>query len=585
MARTRGVGRRDVRRAAPSAVIRPVFTGALQSAGGRLDGLLATIPFYPLILAAYPVLLLYSNNVAEVAPSEVASPLVQILIVTTFGYAALALVWRSPRRAAIVVSAVAVPFLSFGFVVAAIWSAWPQSPLIRSQLLALLAWILVVALAVSVAARLDRSLPSLTQALNVVAVVLLVLVVSPVARFAMWPAGPPNTDATTSAYAVTAYEPDGRQRDIYHFVFDRYGSEEGLRVGPGIDNSDFVDWLRATGFQVVDGARANYWRTLPSMSSVFGMSLHDDLAQQMGAENPNPQPLIHLLRNNRAAATLQTLGYRYLHVGVGGLYGRSDIADHVEPPGFEVTFASTLHGNTAIGFLTALLTFVTAGSDESLKGYARSVQRSISFAEAMAGVEGPKFVYAHFFLPHRPYVFLEDGTIAPDQASYETQLRFANSQIRRLVEPLLALPEDEQPIIIVQADEGPYPERYDQDWAEFEWATATDEELLTKFGVISAWYLPGPEGEADLGDEMSLVNTYPELLQRYFGADIPRAPDRSYIPRANRLYDHVDVTDRLLSARLGVEDDVCRTPDASKLSEEAEVRTTRALGSCAGSRR
>lgn len=531
----------------------PVFRGTLRIAVGRLAGL----PLYPPILAAYPVLLLYSNNVAEVAAADVVPPLARILAMTTLGYASLALVWRAPRRAALVVSALIVPFLSFGFIVEAVQSAWPESPTLRSQLVVLLAWLCIVALSVVIASRMDRSLRSLTQALNLGAMVLILQVTVPIAGFALWPSGPSGwttaADATDSGHAIVVQEPV-HPRDIYHFVFDRYGSEVGLRVGPGIDNSAFVEWLRSKGFQVVDEARANYWRTLPSLSSVFGMSLHDHLALKMGAENPNPQPLMRLLRNNTAAASLQKIGYRYLHVGAGYLFADSDIADHVEVPGFEYSFTSTLHGKTAMPFLSALLAFATLEREETLSGYAAQVLYQISRAEAMTNVTGPKFVYAHFFLPHRPYVFLEDGTVAPERATYETQLRFANSQIRRLVEPLLDLPEEEQPVIIIQADEGPYPERHAEDWADFDWATATDEELLAKFGVISAWYLPGPEGEASLADDLSLVNTYPELLQRYFGAEVPREPDRSYIPRAGRLYDHVDVTDRLLGARREMRD-------------------------------
>ena len=114
--------------------------------------------------------------------------------------------------------------------------------------------------------------------------------------------------------------------------------------------------------------------------------------------------------------------------------------------------------------------------------------------------------------------------------------------------PLLSKPEAERPIIILQADEGPYPARYDDEGAGFDWATATDEELLTKFGVLSAWYLPGPEGDPPLPAGMSLVNTYPEILSRYHGLDLPRSPDRSYGSRFGRVYDFVDITDRLAGA-------------------------------------
>jgi hypothetical protein len=45
------------------------------------------------------------------------------------------------------------------------------------------------------------------------------------------------------------------------------------------------------------------------------------------------------------------------------------------------------------------------------------------------------------------------------------------------------------------------------------------------------------------------------LLRRYFGADIPSVPDRSYLPRAGRLYDYIDVTDRLVGDGRGAGDE------------------------------
>ena len=48
-----------------------------------------------------------------------------------------------------------------------------------------------------------------------------------------------------------------------------------------------------------------------------------------------------------------------------------------------------------------------------------------------------------------------------------------------VVGSLLAVPPDEQPIIIIEADEGPYPERYNRDQGGFDWSVATDEELAT----------------------------------------------------------------------------------------------------------
>ena len=65
----------------------------------------------------------------------------------------------------------------------------------------------------------------------------------------------------------------------------------------------------------MNDARANYWRTLPSLGLVFRMSLLDDVALEMGADNPDPRPLRELLRNGPAVATLQGLGYSHAHFG------------------------------------------------------------------------------------------------------------------------------------------------------------------------------------------------------------------------------------------------------------------------------
>ena len=508
-------------------------------------------PFYPLLLAAYPVLLLYSENLDEgIALTEAVWPLGITLAITAAVYALTWLAWRSWVRAAIVTSAIILPCLLFGPLVDAIEPLWPESSIVRMQLIALLVWLVIALLTITLATRGARHLPRLTETLNVAAIALVVLVVVPIARYSMWPA-----EAAVGAQPERAFAPNTEAarpgRDIYHFVFDRYGSEAALDAGYGFDNSEFIAWLKEQGFQVVDDARANYWRTLPSLSSMFRMSLLDDIAVEMGPDNPNPRPLQQLLLNNPAAATLQQLGYTYAHLGSWYReFTKSNIADYVASPDYQVDFGSAVFENTAIPFARGLLALVTAtGPSDGVEPWAQATLEQFERVESMAELPSPKFVYAHFLVPHRPYVFLEDGTVDPQHATYESQVLFANAQIRRLLEPLLAKSEDEQPIIILQADEGPYPARYDEEGTSFDWASATDAELVTKFGILSAWYLPGPEGDAPLPGGTTLVNTYPEILRRYFGLDIPYAPNRSYGDRYGRLYDLVDLTDRLSAAK------------------------------------
>ncbi len=83
----------------------------------------------------------------------------------------------------------------------------------------------------------------------------------------------------------------GPTPDIYHLVFDRYGSEVGLGGLPAIDNSDIVEWLEEQGFHVATESRANHFTTMPSLASTLSMSILHDLAAEMPGGSGDFGPL------------------------------------------------------------------------------------------------------------------------------------------------------------------------------------------------------------------------------------------------------------------------------------------------------
>ena len=74
------------------------------------------VPVHPLLFAAYPTLFLYSQNLGEVAADDVLPVLLVLVLGALVALIAMSLVFRDPRRAAIVVSVVAIAFLAYGFV-------------------------------------------------------------------------------------------------------------------------------------------------------------------------------------------------------------------------------------------------------------------------------------------------------------------------------------------------------------------------------------------------------------------------------------------------------------------------------------
>ena len=98
-------------------------------------------------------------------------------------------------------------------------------------------------------------------------------------------------------------------------------------------------------------------------------------------------------------------------------------------------------------------------------------------------------------------------------------------------------------MIILQADEGPYPSRFARDPERFDWLEeATPEEILQKHGILNAMHLPGIDPEAaGVHDRMSPVNTFRIVFNEYFGADLPLLPDRVYLtPNYARMYDFTE---------------------------------------------
>jgi hypothetical protein len=501
------------------------------------EGVASTLPAYPFLFAFYPVARLYEENMHEVPIGDVIPAVLVVLGATGLLLAILTLAFRDVRKAALVTSATVLPVMLFGVV------GETLEPILgdgRGPLLALSIGIVVVG--VVIAMRAGPRLGTITLGLNVVSLVLVVLVSVPAVGGIAAELEDGRSAAAVEPSGLSTPGTGAPDRDIYHFVLDRYGSEAALEAGKGIDNSAFIGWLRDNGFQVVDDARANYTKTVQSLGSTLGMESLDDIAARLGPDSENLSEVTRRIANSQAGQFLQDHGYEYVHIGSWFNQTRtSAIADRSYNPEEEVSFGTTLYDTTVLPVLVQR----PERTDDFGRKHADSARYQLKVLDAIIEEPGRKYVFAHILLPHDPYVFLEDGSFDPDSATYGSQLAYTNERLQGLVERMLAVPEDERPIIILQADEGPYPDRFREDQDGFDWATATDDEILSKFGILNAMYLPGPEGEAPLREDLSAVNTYPELFRRYFGAEMDERPDRVLASSRARPWDLLDITDRL----------------------------------------
>jgi len=501
------------------------------------------IVVHPLLLAAWPVLFLFAQNVGETATAEVLPPLVVVLGGTALLLAVLTLVLRDARRAGFAVSTLAVSALAYGHVRNVIGGGgW--LPVVWLALTAVLLWL-------SVRAR--RAVPEMTAILNGVAAILVVLSLVTITTGKAEAAhvnGGAGAGATSDGGPLV-WQGEGPPRDIYYIVLDRYGSEAGLAEGVGVDNSAFMDALADRGFTVLPDSHANHLKTAESLASTFNLRFLLDLEERYGPDTDNLGPVYELLDDHRAGRLLKSAGYTFVQIGSWwDPTASSSLADLDLGYGSRSDFESTL---LETSLLSALPEDAPVRAPGLRQLHREAAVEQFSNLRRVAGMPRPTFTFAHILLPHEPYVFTADGGPVSGQQeldrtrfeNFSQQLAYTNTQLGELLDTLLAGPEERDPVIILQADEGPHPVRYERTQDEFDWTEATDAELREKFSILNAWYLPGVDDPA-LDDAMTSVNTFPTLFNTYFGTDIPLLEDRSYVFRdAGRVYDFTEITDRL----------------------------------------
>lgn len=469
----------------------------------------ARLPIHCFLLALFPILNLYIQNIGEIPILDIAGPAVFVLALVAVLAVVLSLVLRSPRKAALLVSLLLIYSFTYSAALQAVRSALDAG---QRVLLPLYTIALAVASIATLRARSD--LRRLTTTFHVASTMLLLLAIARIAAF-----GFQNPSATIPAagafgssdadLGTTSFTSASERPDIYYFIFDRYPSREVLQEFYGYDNSEFIDRLTRLGFQVVQDAHANYPMTHLSLASSLNLDYLGPTYQGRLSYRP-------LMRRNRVVRDLKAAGYRYIHVGSWYEPTRvSPLADrNVHHPLMLSEFAKALIRTTPY----QLLVFRDQMAKEALY--------SLEKLHEIPAEPGPKFVFLHMLMPHPPYLFSSDGSLArswqgaprTEAESFIEQLRFLNSRVLRVVETILAK-SPAPPIIILQADEGPLLDSKDS-------SLSRAEMWRKRSGILNAYLLPG--SGPPLPRDITPVNSFRYLFRRYFRSSLELLPNRVY---------------------------------------------------------
>jgi sulfatase-like protein len=505
-------------------------------------------PLHPWLLALLPVLSMYAASVGQGQGQELLVVAAMALLAVSALFIVAALVFRDLAKAALIVSMFVVLFVFYNAVADRIefwhiggWRFGRQ----RYLLLASYASLALVGIALY---RTRRSLDALTGFATVAAAGMLLVPVATIVPSYLVSRVAAASRVVPSDLARSSRTPQPLP-DIYYLVFDRYGAGTTIQRAYGYDNQEFDRYLTAKGFFIASSSRSNYLKTALSLASSLNLTLLDADGIRQPRDATDWAPLYEMLANHRLGRFLKAQGYTYVHAGSWWWPTRKNpnASRNINAYPFTPRPLMVLLNSRLVAPITQ--TIASPWLDDHRQQWSR-VNRDLAELAAVPAEPGPKFVFAHVLAPHPPYVFNRDGSFLPaDEAgrndprqSYVNQLIATNRKIVALIDRILAASAT-PPIIVLQGDEGPYPDGTTSD--AFNWHTATRAQLVEKTGILNAYFLPGGRGRS-LHASITPVNSFRVILNEYFGTTLPLLPDRTYAHETNdHPYDFTDVTDMM----------------------------------------
>ena len=208
--------------------------------------------------------------------------------------------------------------------------------------------------------------------------------------------------------------PPANAPDIYYIVLDGYGRADFLREEFGFDNSGLVTFLEERGFVVAQKSRANYPMTLVFLASSLNFSYLDEMVGDQMKDETDRRFMRDLLRQSRAVRLLRRAGYSI--VNVASEYYEAEIG------GADVDVREWWHLNIFEGTILEVTPFPWTGTELGWPILYDLHRYRILYAfdelSALPVRPGPKFVYAHIFVGHRPFVFGPNGEKVSRSSAY-----------------------------------------------------------------------------------------------------------------------------------------------------------------------
>ncbi len=500
----------------------------------------------PFLFAAYPILFLYKQNIGELSLRSLVLPLAVALALAAVLFLALALVMRNAQKAGLITTLFMFLFFTCGHA----YMGLRSSAVGGSWLL--IGWSMILVAGAAAIMRTKRDLRGLTSVLFIIGVALVGFPLVSIGPYEISRGRslPENIQGVATGEAIEAGR--GQRPNIYYIVVDAYAGQDALKKFYGYDNSEFIDYLKRKGFYVAGGSRSNYPRTSLSLASSLNMAYLKDLIPYIDTDSRDTSAPKRLIRQSEVFRSLRRRGYRIVAVSSGWADTEIDSADTYIKP----AWALDEFQNAVIGMTPIPLFLDVMGSPYQFAAHRKRLLFEFDQLSRLGSVKAPFLAFAHIELPHPPFVFgadgrelnpgpefsdldgdwlIRDGKLTREEyiRQYVGQLAYTNRKLKALIDSILP-GSGARPVVILQSDHGPR--------SRLSWESPEKTDFSECMSILNAYHLP--DGTEALYEDISPVNTFRVIFNRYFGTDYKILEDRSYFSTPRYPYRFLDVTDK-----------------------------------------
>ena len=330
--------------------------------------------------------------------------------------------------------------------------------------------------------------------------------------------------AETNKYTACA---DCTRPDIYFLLFDEYESTSSLQEQFHYENSDLDSFLVTHGFHIQRMSSSNYNFTPFSLASIMNMSY------LQGIQFPNVVNVDDygncnvLIRNDEVIKFLSHQGYDIVNYSVFDLAGNpSPVEESFLPLSTKLITERTLLANLQKDIGWILYTGKLKLPWVLKKNLYLTFENNNKFMDLVKKESGkkskrPRFVYAHFYLPHPPFFFdrrmnpKNEATVYHEYAgkpvqAYLDYLPYTNRKVEELIGTIQQNTHDSA-VIVFMGDHG------------FRYADQTIPGSFN-FRNQNAVYFPGKDYRL-LYDSISGVNQFRVIFNQIFHQQLPLLKD------------------------------------------------------------